>query len=578
MSGPADAPTPEPRHRLQAFDWLLVVVLVPWFGLCIGLHIATIESAGAGVFVNGAGVEYPRVAGFWAELPHGDNDLEVGDVLLQLGSVDLRGVHWIRFHAIVAEQAPLGTTSSITYERDGVRRTTAFSVPAREYPWSRVPMAVGFALVGIIVMVRRPGSPDTRLLFSAFLMVGISQSAFVSPSREVTFVFAGIHTALAPFTVFLLGVWATRFPPGQDPRRRLGLWVPALAGLIEAIPTLSFHFGGPLPIESFQAQTYAVDGVLGAALVFILSWNYFRADPVGKRQVKWVVLGVWVAELPLTFSAVLAAAAPEVDGFLLLHDLGLVLAVAVPLGVLIAIVQFNLFDIDRLLGGTVSYTLLLVLLAILGEVMLEPLAALAASRMGFDPGTGQLVFVGVLAAALIPVQRVWRPHVDRIFFSAGKPPEEGIEALLEEIHAADHADGEAIVTLIATRVTELFAPVWSVAYQQAGSDLELGYAVGATPPQRIEGDPARELTTMLGVRVQPMRLHAEGRRDEHQSLAERVDALLDVPTAILVPIRLGGAPGGFVCLGRKQSGDVYTATDLSLLASVTHQTSIASFA
>ena len=50
-------------------------------------------------------------------------------------------------------------------------------------------------------------------------------------------------------------------------------------------------------------------------------------------------------------------------------------------GVLISIARYNLFDIDRLISGTASYTGALVLIALFGETVFEPFAgAMAATR------------------------------------------------------------------------------------------------------------------------------------------------------------------------------------------------------
>jgi hypothetical protein len=73
-----------------------------------------------------------------------------------------------------------------------------------------------------------------------------------------------------------------------------------------------------------------------------------------------------------------------------------------PLALLISARRFNLFDIDRLISGAVSYTLLMVMLAVFGELVLEPLAARAAGLLGVDPGSGQLLFIMVPAGCQFP--------------------------------------------------------------------------------------------------------------------------------------------------------------------------------
>ena len=76
--------------------------------------------------------------------------------------------------------------------------------------------------------------------------------------------------------------------------------------------------------------------------------------------------------------------------------------------------------------------------------LLEPIAGLLGERLGFDSSSSQLVFVGVMAGALLPVQRVWRPYVDRVFFSDGRSHTEEIEQLLEELPESARKGAQAL--------------------------------------------------------------------------------------------------------------------------------------
>ena len=79
---------------------------------------------------------------------------------------------------------------------------------------------------------------------------------------------------------------------------------------------------------------------------------------------------------------------------------------------------------------------------------------------------------------------------------------------------------------------------------------------------------------VLGKRIGPMRLDSRGRSRENPATAQEIRvALHGLDAALLIPLRPQGALGAFLCLGPKRSGDVYTPTDLSLLASVAHHAS-----
>ena len=51
------------------------------------------------------------------------------------------------------------------------------------------------------------------------------------------------------------------------------------------------------------------------------------------------------------------------------------------------------------------------------------------------------------------------------------------------------------------------------------------------------------------------------------------ETLPQLDAALLTPLRPHGALDAFLCLGPERSGDVYTPTDLTLLASVAHHLS-----
>jgi class 3 adenylate cyclase len=77
------------------------------------------------------------------------------------------------------------------------------------------------------------------------------------------------------------------------------------------------------------------------------------------------------------------------------------------------------------------------------------------------------------------------------------------------------------------------------------------------------------LIVALQQRRAPLSLSDAGRRSDEAPLGPFDRAALETLQAeVVVPVRQGDALAAFVCLGPKQSGDVYTSSDLSLLAAV----------
>ena len=77
------------------------------------------------------------------------------------------------------------------------------------------------------------------------------------------------------------------------------------------------------------------------------------------------------------------------------------------------------------------------------------------------------------------------------------------------------------------------------------------------------------LVGTLRARRGALSLSAEGRRPDEAALGPFDRAALETLGAeVIVPVRQGDTLPAFLCLGPKRSGDVYTSTDLSLLAAV----------
>ena len=83
-------------------------------------------------------------------------------------------------------------------------------------------------------------------------------------------------------------------------------------------------------------------------MLAVLTRNFRRAGPIGRRQLKWVVLGMYVGTVPVLLADVVAAVVPPLWW---LHEVAVIAEIVIPLCVLIAIVRTNFFDVDRLITG-----------------------------------------------------------------------------------------------------------------------------------------------------------------------------------------------------------------------------------
>jgi hypothetical protein len=302
--------------------------------------------------------------------------------------------------------------------------------------------------------------------------------------------------------------------------------------------------------------------VILVLLIALVTRAYRRSDALGRRQLRWLMWGAYAAFVPIIVASAFTASDPRLFWLFIGSQATVSLF---PLAILAAIVRTNLFDIDRLISGTASYSILVILLALGGEVFFEPLAAWVASAVGFDPGAGQVAFVVVLAAALIPAQRTWRPYVDRVFFAEGRSLATSVEKLLEEI--SDAADARAVMQRAGAGIERAFRPEFVAIYEHTGEVFEPTYLAGSGefPAVPADGQGIR----MLESKLTPIHLDPRG---VSPTSADRIAPLVS-GASVIVPLLPEGALTAFVGIGPKRSGDVYTPTDLSLLSAVAHAVS-----
>jgi hypothetical protein len=85
---------------------------------------------------------------------------------------------------------------------------------------------------------------------------------------------------------------------------------------------------------------------------------------------------------------------------------------------------------------------------------------------------------------------------------------------------------------------------------------------------------AETLASALATRLAPIQLDMRGGARSPIELGPETETAIEaLDAALLVPLRPGSEASAFICLGGKRSRDVYTTTDRSRLASVSHAAS-----
>jgi hypothetical protein len=286
---------------------------------------------------------------------------------------------------------------------------------------------LGYATVGLVLSLRRPASPigwlfaASGLVWSLTIPLGPWVDRLILDHRPLPLA-AQLGALVGEFNwapAVALGITlpALLVPDGRLRSRR---WRPVVAAAVVG-PVLGL-VGGSLVPGQLQETVLPIDNPFGLAGV---------AGTVA-AVVGFSGLGLWAASmvaalvsLVLRFRAsrgterqqlrwVAAGAAGAVAG-LLVGMAGVVVTyfavLCVPLGVAVAVLRYRLWDLDRLVSRTVTYTLVTALL-VLPYLLILP----ATTRLVKGSGSLAVAAVTLAAAAVFqPLRRRVQDLVDRRF-------------------------------------------------------------------------------------------------------------------------------------------------------------------
>ena len=305
-------------------------------------------------------------------------------------------------------------------------------------------LGVTFAVVGALLVVRRPGNAVgwcMVLIGDGYALGGLGAAITASaaadgPTGAATAALAGWFTVFVTTIGGLVFVLGFIFPTGRghspawDRFIRLGaIWFPVISlftflirpGPLHLFSTIENPFGigpdlRPLLGANVSQAIAACSAIVVPVLAFSLVSRYRMANTIGRQQLKWFVLAIFVTIVGVGAAAVGAVLTnePPEAGLVVFGFAGSL----VPVAIGIAILRHGLYDIDRLISRTVVYGAITAVLA-----MVFGVAALVLGVVLSTVGEGQTIAVAgstLLVAALFgPLRRRAQAIVDRRFDRAG---------------------------------------------------------------------------------------------------------------------------------------------------------------
>jgi signal transduction histidine kinase len=342
------------------------------------------------------------------------------------------------------------------------------AVLGRDFSGFLVPIALGYAWMGCVLLARRPGHPMGPLLCLIGLANAISGAVFayarytvVNSPGSLPYGTAALWAntwAYAP-AVSLTGlVLPLVFPEGRllSPRWRPALWaalafiplwfagmafiVQDMGGYFRHLPNPYAHASADQMFEWIQVLAVAcgLAAAIAAAASVTLRWR--RADRVGRQQLKW-----FLAVLPISLVSLIAGF--FASGGPVNVVLGALAGILLPVAIGIAVLRYRLYEIDVLLSRAVLYGLLT------AGVAAVYVAVVAVGRVGFGMGSDlivQVIATAVAAAALFPLRDRVQRRVDRLFYGDRGVPYEALARLgrqVEESAGTESALNSVVKTI-----------------------------------------------------------------------------------------------------------------------------------
>jgi hypothetical protein len=313
---------------------------------------------------------------------------------------------------------------------------------------------MAFPITAALILARRPGNNVGRTLALAGLggastltlawLAWTFPDAAWAPHLEALSNVTG--TVMLAAILLLLHLFPTGWPVSRGWGRVLVATL-GFVGLSAAVRLVA------LPLELGRANPFALDVpwpettiavleqaepiliLLGLATLFV---RYRRAGPVVRAQLRWFMAGtVVVLVFAVAYIFLPESAFPGV--------LAALLAAAglwsLPLAILVAVTRYQLYEIDRILSRTVTYSVVLALLAAVYGGSVLALQGLLNARSDLAVAAATLA----AAALFTPIRQRVRTALDRRFHRSHADAQRVVRSYLRQLKQTEQLDLDVLV-------------------------------------------------------------------------------------------------------------------------------------
>jgi signal transduction histidine kinase len=431
------------------------------------------------------------------------------------------------------------------------------------------PYGIGLAylLIGLTVFAARREQPAGRaipLFCVAFALAAGTLFDLYTTHHLVTPFVIGLALAGGSLTHLALV-----FPQRSDAVNRWP-WLAALA----YVPSVAIA-GWALSVTADLSRPWDyilawrsmyLYAALGAVLwVAMLIRRRLRTDsPVVREQTRIILLGVVAGGLPLILWFILAALNLGID----FQPLLLAPLVLLPLSMAYAILRYRLLDVDHLIGRSVSYGAMALL--VLGSYLLivNLLSLLVGSTVQVNnPFLIALLVVGV-TLTFNPLRERLNRSIDKLFFRDRIDYRQALETYSHDLGRL--LSRNAIFSTLTERIEAAVHPqrlMFFVYDEPSAQFVPFSHQEG--PARGVHFAPRGGLARLLV--EQQNNLHLMPGQPLPEAFILEADQIEAVGATLYVPL----PQQGWMALGEKRSGDPYSSDDLAYLEALGDQTSLA---
>ncbi len=304
------------------------------------------------------------------------------------------------------------------------------------------------------------------------------------------------------------------------------------------------------------------------ALVGMLTWRIFMGHSnIVRQQSRVIIFGTILALLPImVYLALLGMGqATEFRAWVFFPPM-----VIMPLSITYAILRYRLLDVDRILSRLLAY---LLTMALALGTFYGLIALLTLLMQDVMHATDPLVIAGyllLLAVGLMPVRNLIQRTIDRLFYRSPADYRRALTSLSKGLVITP--DLSQTLRLMDEQLNQALSPEKFVIYlynDDLGEYFPHASHEDSAPPYQVE-DP---LVNLLQKSKSPLWLPPSGELPKELEATPGNYRRLTGYT--FVPLHYEEKLIGFLMLGPRRSGDLYTSNDLDFLAAVAAQSTLA---